>query len=366
MPSPDFENRLNDYLENDLDETARAALGEEIERDPAAAAAFDEALRLEALLVTAHGDSQEEVRAMQDFKERFNRPKVIRGVPFRWWAAAAAAVFLVAGLLWVTLHQPSLPGGVSHTVESGQIVVRNGVAVSELPDGVSFRVGGTLPAALRLADGSRVELVPGSEGTCRGPAGKLRQSFVLTTGQGSFQVTNGGGRFRVETPLGRITVLGTEFSVALQPAETSKATSNQTENNMTNKMKAAMALAVAVTAGNVQLDIGGNTYTLGAGQTAYAAEGKAESLVATGYIHDPRTSKNDLEIGSFVLGGKNESQTIFRTGVNVGEREAEILLDGKKATFQAAIKPGRKATVTYVTVGKDRWASKVEVTSAGN
>ena len=138
---------------------------------------------------------------------------------------------------------------------------------------------------------------------------------------------------------------------------------------MTNKTKAVLALAVAVTVGNVQLDIGGRSFSLSAGQTAYAAdregaEGEVKSLVATGYIHDPKTSKDDLYPGSFVLGGRNESQTIFRTGVKAGEREATILLDGKRADFQTAIKPGRKASVTYVMVGNDRWVSKVEVTSA--
>ena len=127
-----------------------------------------------------------------------------------------------------------------------------------------------------------------------------------------------------------------------------------------------MALAVVVTVGNVHLDIGGRSYSLSAGQTAYAAEpegakGEVKSLVATGYIHDPKTSKDDLYPGSFLLGGQNESQTVFRTGVKKGEREAQILLDGKKATFQDAIKPGRKATVTYVKVGKDLWVWKVEV-----
>lgn len=42
-----------------------------------------------------------------------------------------------------------------------------------------------------------------------------------------------------------------------------------------------------------------------------------------------------------------------------------ITLDGKASTFEAAIKPELKATVTYSKVGEDRLASKVDVTSAG-
>ncbi len=88
-----------------------------------------------------------------------------------------------------------------------------------------------------------------------------------------------------------------------------------------------------------------------------AADEKANDI-ANGYVHSI-----DLKGGSFVLGGKNESQWTFRFGVNVGEREATVLLDGKRASLESAIKPGRKASVSSITVGKELWATKVEVTS---
>ena len=93
-----------------------------------------------------------------------------------------------------------------------------------------------------------------------------------------------------------------------------------------------------------------------------AEEGKPEPKVVDGWIHSV-----DLKAATFVLGGKNESQTTFRCLLKVeGRREAtHILLDGEKATFEAAIKPGRKAAVTYVKVSDDDlWVWKVEVTSA--
>ena len=74
----------------------------------------------------------------------------------------------------------------------------------------------------------------------------------------------------------------------------------------------------------------------------------------------------DLKAGTFALGGRNESQTTFRPLQKVeGRREAtSILLDGQKATFEAAIQPGRKASVTYVKVSEDDlWVWKVDVTS---
>ena len=94
---------------------------------------------------------------------------------------------------------------------------------------------------------------------------------------------------------------------------------------------------------------------------APAAEEKAKPQVVEGWIHSV-----DLNAKSFVLGGKNESQTTFRVAVKVeGKREAaHVLLDGQKATFEAAIQPKRKASVTYVKVADDDlWVWKVEVTS---
>ena len=96
--------------------------------------------------------------------------------------------------------------------------------------------------------------------------------------------------------------------------------------------------------------------------SALAEEEKAKPTVTEGWIHSV-----SLEAGTFVLGGKNESQTTFRCLLKVeGRREATtILLDGEKATFEAAIKPRRKASVTYVKVSDDDlWVWKVAVTSA--
>ena len=95
---------------------------------------------------------------------------------------------------------------------------------------------------------------------------------------------------------------------------------------------------------------------------ALAGEEKVKPQVMDGFIRSV-----DLKVKSFVLAGRNESQTKFRVAVeNEGNREAaHLLLDGKRAAFEAVIKPGRKASVTYVKVGNDDlWVWKVEVTSA--
>ena len=95
--------------------------------------------------------------------------------------------------------------------------------------------------------------------------------------------------------------------------------------------------------------------------SAPAGEGKLQPQVVDGWIHSV-----DLKAKTFVLGGKNESQTTFRVAVEIeGNREpAHLLLDGKKAAFEAAIQPKRKASVTYVKVNNDDlWVWKVEVMS---
>lgn len=91
------------------------------------------------------------------------------------------------------------------------------------------------------------------------------------------------------------------------------------------------------------------------------AEGKAKPRVMEG-----RIDSVDLKAGTFVIVGKKESKTTFKVGVKNGERRNDclLLLDGKPANPTTAMKPGRKVSVTYVQVGDDLGASKVEVSSA--
>lgn len=91
-----------------------------------------------------------------------------------------------------------------------------------------------------------------------------------------------------------------------------------------------------------------------------AAEGTAESQVMEGYIR-----KVDLKAGTFVLGGRNETNTPFRFGVKRGEREVNVFLDGKRSSFRSEIPRKSKSSVTYTKVGDVLWALKVEITSPG-
>lgn len=275
MPSPEFEQRLNDYLDCDLDGSGRQALQHEVEHDPAARAAFEEALRIESLLAAAHCPEAIEERILHGLERRLEEDKVVRGVAFRSWpamAAAAAAVVLAAVAMW---HwRPAPPRAAPHQVLAGAVQV-NGQIVQRLADGTELLVVGNELAKVKLSDGSLLEFDPGSVATIQGPQAHFRQVIALASGAGRFRVERGVHQFRVTTLLGVVTVLGTEFSVALRPADEFEAMHNNETNNQEMKLqtKSIVALAVAVTFGQVQVDIGGKTYTLSAGQTAYAKEG---------------------------------------------------------------------------------------------
>jgi hypothetical protein len=174
-------------------------------------------------------------------------------------AAIAATVALAVGVAF--MQSPSSSREVGRLV-SGSIRV-NGEATSELRPGARVSVVGTKPAVLDLDDGSRVTLEPGSETTFEGAVGEMRHVVRLEQGEGGFEVRKGGGRFKVSTPLGAVTVLGTEFSVSLL----------REEEGM--RSRAVYAMVVSVLAGSVGVECNGRHVTLTGGQSeVFAAEGR--------------------------------------------------------------------------------------------
>ena len=169
------------------------------------------------------------------------------------WVAAAAGILLAVGTY--LFFKPGQKPLVGPEVVSGQLQ-RDGVALERITDGERFQVVGDKVAVIRLADGSRAEFEPASEGTIHGGAGQERQVVELAQGGGNFQVVHGGGRFCVETPIGTVTALGTKFSVRIE-----------TRGKNKPGAKGKRSLAVAVTEGSVQVDAGGKSYRLSPGKT---------------------------------------------------------------------------------------------------
>jgi hypothetical protein len=87
----------------------------------------------------------------------------------------------------------------------------------------------------------------------------------LQEGAARFAVTKGKGQFRVETPLGTITVLGTEFVVELLPAPT-------TGEAEMKSAKLITAMAVAVFTGSVEVEMMNHRFVLGAGESSVFAK----------------------------------------------------------------------------------------------
>lgn len=113
--------------------------------------------------------------------------------------ALAVALLLTAGLRYRTGHAPPL-------VASGPLVTRAGATLSTL--------GGEHASEDELSDGSSIRLAPGSRLEVLENTSKTFVS-VLRSGRGAFQVQPGGPRrWTIEAGLATVEVVGTRFSVA--------------------------------------------------------------------------------------------------------------------------------------------------------
>ena len=345
---------LDADLLGDLSQEQAAQLQGALKTDPAARSRFVRSIFIETGL---HHLARREPASLAPRPERTPAAGACRrrtpGGIVRLRRLALAAVVLVAIGAVAVFHFARQDSRTFARVASGNVLV-DGQSRDRIPEGSTLSVPGPAPAVIHLSDGTHATLDPATQLTLRGRVDSTRQVLHLTAGGGQFQVPNGGGQFRIDTPAGSVTVLGTEFTAML---------------------RSPRSLFLSVAAGTVRFDGEGKTVTLSTGQSrtfgpepdtnrpdsALAAEEKGKPRVMDGWLHSV-----DLKAGSFVLRGKNESQTTFRIGVKTGERRDDclLLLDGKLANLETAFKPGRKAAVTYVKVGDDLGASKLEVTSA--
>ncbi|MHC4914356.1 MAG: FecR domain-containing protein [Planctomycetota bacterium] len=143
----------------------------------------------------------------------------------------------------------------------------NPLPVEEIPNGSEVEVDPGGPAVVRLADGSRAELAAAARAVLHGPVGDVRQVLRLEEGKGTFTAERAARQFRVETPVGRVTVTGTKFSVELREL--------RAKGDREMKGKLALAMAVTVMAGSVSVEYDGRTKTLTAGESrVFGAEGE--------------------------------------------------------------------------------------------
>ena len=344
-----FDELLDAYLLGDLSEEQSVQLQEALQTDSAARRRFVQSILIEAHLHRLARSEAASLAPRQEPTPEANllRPMPPRGITRLRHAAMAAVVLVAVGAIAIFcfIGKGSSPLA---RVASGNVLV-DGQPMGRIAEGSTLSVAGPGAAVIDLSDGSRVTLDPTTQLTLRGRVDSIRQVLHLTAGGGQFQVAHGGGQFRIDTPAGSLTVLGTEFTAVL---------------------RSPRSLFLSVAAGTVRFDGEGQTFTLSTGQSRTFGPEPATDRPAPRVAEDTRVMDGwirsiDLKAGSFVLAGKNESQTTFKFGVKTGERRAEMLflLDGKRANRETAIKPGRKASVTYVKVGDDLRAWKVEVAS---
>lgn len=246
--------QLDDLVRKYLDRRATDAECADLERllveSPLAAESFAQASRMDACLRALLRGERDivQTRALFEGVERQRSWRRWAAVP-AWLGVAAAVMILVVGAVLHGLSKPAPSTGPApaplaagpNEVLSGQVLV-DGQPAKSLPDGASIRVSEA--ATVRLADGSRVEFEPASQAVLVGPSAGLRQVVELVAGAGTFAVEKGAGQFQVDTRLGRVTALGTKFSVRLPAAD---------------------KLDVVVSAGIVQVEFGGRSHFLTAG-----------------------------------------------------------------------------------------------------
>ena len=218
MPSVAFEQLLADCLDGNLDAEGAEALAGEITRVRSSAHAFDEALALEALLFAAHREAPDAVSIILGVTRRAS-DRLARRRPLRWLAAAAVLFAVGLGAVLAIVTRKEHPNKEHPNKVLAGRVLMDGREVKSVPYGVWVKAADGEEAEILLEDGSNVKLAPASKVRFRGAEKEVRQVVDLHEGEGRFKVEKGNRQFRVETPVGTVTVLGTEFSVKLEPVE---------------------------------------------------------------------------------------------------------------------------------------------------
>lgn len=214
------------FHDGTLTPTEQAELDAQLRECPEAADAFVEVARLEAVLCDHFAPPQTTPTEAALWRRLGQKPR-------RWFGpliVAAAALLLVGLATWWLRQSAGQP-----VLEEGHVLIV----------GDEWRSDG--PARVRLADGSRVQLMDRTVVVLQDRRVELRH------GEAVFDIAPGEETFEVTTPIGRARVLGTAFGMALV----------EEDAEMNNRV---MVLYVAVWAGLVQVQSGGDTYHLGAGQ----------------------------------------------------------------------------------------------------
>lgn len=254
---------LSHQLDGGLNALETANLERHLGRCPACLAVAEDFWRQDRQLAEMHSAALVDEFAQQiRWKLRRSRTRGAR------WATAVAALAAAVVLATFGFRRAWQPGTIDKPpaapangqlvqVQSGDVLV-DGVPAETFGDGSSVQVVGERPAVVRLVDGSEAQFEPGTTAIVHGRRAGVREWIELDEGAGTFRVEKAHGQFQVTTELGRVTALGTEFSVGLRPSTNL--------GDLTMRMRNAL-LAVAVLSGVVQVEYNGQTFVLGGGES---------------------------------------------------------------------------------------------------
>lgn len=268
MPEPDpneFDLLVEGFLNGELTDEQRQRLAARLENNPSAARVFDDALRTEALLRTAHTSRRAKPAPVSEITEAAARaftPQIVTPSRFapRAWVALAAMVALMFGAVWYYKQNFSsndvakksddkTPANVSQfTVASGKVWVDGGEART-LAENQWINVSPEGPARIKSGAGFDVELDSGTGALLR------KNGATLLNGSATFNVKSGAEKFILDTAAGQVQSAGGEFTATLEAAP----------QNGSSKKPGAL-LTVSVLAGSAHVDSFGVSASLSKGQ----------------------------------------------------------------------------------------------------
>ncbi len=220
-----------------------------------------------------------------------------------------AAGLLIAVGLWswwpgVQYAAPTLEGDFSIHSASGEVV---GQRIPQRGDTI---IAGDSDAELSIGAYCSVTLKPGTELVLKGNP----RSEVLELKEGTVEsrIVPEKGRFRIDTPLGHVSVRGTEFITTVEYK-----TANNEGVQGINGLKKSAIVTVAVVSGMVAFEMGGMTGILGPGSSqAFAddnekTESRAEAALPSPWQNQDigavgKTGSADHSNGTFTVKGGGE------------------------------------------------------------
>jgi len=160
------------------------------------------------------------------------------------------------------------------TIDSGTLLIDGSplpVGPAHLPRGRDIHAAE--PAAIVLADGTRLDVETGSRlAVSRGLAGGITVNLHEGQLQANVAPQGAGRRFVVQTPLGRVSVVGTRFGVRCGKERVQVYEKAEADSPVRSYEAEIMSVTVAVTEGIVLVHNGFEEARLGPDQQAILRE----------------------------------------------------------------------------------------------